>query len=50
MGGQLGTILDELEWAVERADRERAAAEQRERAASLALETARAEEIGRAHV
>ena len=38
------TILDELEWAVEVAGRERAAAEQYERAAGLALETARAEE------
>src|SRR5687768_5671974 len=44
MGRHVSTILDELEWAVERADRERAAAEQHERAASLALETARAEE------
>jgi hypothetical protein len=44
MDGQLRTILDELEWAVERADRERAAVEQHERAANLALETARAEE------
>ncbi len=44
MDGHLSTILDELEWAVELADRERAAAEQRERTAGLALETARAEE------
>ena len=42
--GHVSTILDELEWAVERADRERAAAEQHERVASLALEAARAEE------
>ena len=40
----MSTILDELEWAVERAGRERAAAEQHERAASLALEAAQAEE------
>jgi len=38
------TILDELEWAIELAGRERAAAEQHECAAGLALETARAEE------
>ena len=42
MDGHVSTILDELEWAVERADRERAAAEQHERAAGSALETARA--------
>ena len=36
-------VLDELEWAVERAGREHAVAEQHERAAGLALETARAE-------
>ena len=44
MDGHLSTILDELEWAVGLADRERAAAEQRGRTAGLALETARAEE------